>query len=484
MPEPIEFDNSYCRLPHSFYSHQGPAPVSAPSIIALNKLLAKELGIGYQFLSSPDGLNMLSGNSIVEGSRPIATVYAGYQFGNWNPQLGDGRAILLGEVISEAGHRFDLQLKGSGPTLYSRGGDGRAPLGPILREYIVSEAMHNLGIPTTRSLAAVSTGDPVQRETLEPGAILTRIASSHIRFGTFQYFAAKGDIEELTMLADHVISRHFPGALESTNPYLALLDNIMKKIALLVAKWQAIGFIHGVMNTDNMLVCGETVDYGPCAFMDEFDPRKVLSSIDSAGRYAYQNQPGIAQWNLMTFAQALLPLLADAQDEAIDLAKNILEGFPQEYADQYNSLMARKIGLSSDNPSAAALITSLLQILQSQNLDYTLAFRSLMAVMAGKPSATDNSKWRAWTQDWLQQFNNSTDRANAGSIMNTLNPVCIPRNHLVEAVIEEAQSKANFEPFDQLLAVLQQPYDPKWLDTTYARGPEPGQAVLQTFCGT
>ena len=286
------------------------------------------------------------------------------------------------------------------------------------------------------------------------------------------------------MLADHVISRHFPGALESTNPYLALLDNIMKKIALLVAKWQAIGFIHGVMNTDNMLVCGETVDYGPCAFMDEFDPRKVLSSIDSAGRYAYQNQPGIAQWNLMTFAQALLPLLADAQDEAIALAKNVLEGFPQEYADQYNGLMARKIGLSSDNPSAADLVTSLLQILQSQNLDYTLAFRSLMAVMAGKPSATDNSKWRAWTQDWLQQFNNSTDRANAGSIMNTLNPVCIPRNHLVEAVIEEAQSKGNFEPFDQLLAVLQQPYDPKWLDTTYARGPAPGQAVLQTFCGT
>ncbi|MBT3428394.1 MAG: YdiU family protein, partial [Gammaproteobacteria bacterium] len=353
MPEPITFDNSYYRLPGSFYSNQNPTPVSSPSVIAVNQPLAKEIGIDQAFLCSDEGLKMLSGNTIVEGSQPIATVYAGYQFGHWNPQLGDGRAILLGEIINNTGKRFDLQLKGSGPTLYSRGGDGRAPLGPVLREYLVSEAMHNLGIPTTRGLAAVFTGDHVQRESPEPGAILTRVASSHIRFGTFQYFAAKGDIEALTILADHVISRHYPEALESANPYVELLNEVMKKIARLVSKWQALGFIHGVMNTDNMLVCGETVDYGPCAFMDEFNPGKVFSSIDSAGRYGYQNQPGIAQWNLMTFAQALLPLLADSEEQAVKQAQIVLEKFPEVYAGQYDSLMARKIGLSPENPAAS-----------------------------------------------------------------------------------------------------------------------------------
>lgn len=485
MPEPIAFDNSYYRLPGSFYSSQSPTPVSSPSVIAVNQSLAKEIGIDQTFLSSDEGLEMLSGNTTVEGSQPIATVYAGYQFGHWNPQLGDGRAILLGEVINNTGKRFDLQLKGSGPTLYSRGGDGRAPLGPVLREYIVSEAMHSLGIPTTRSLAAVFTGDYVQRESPEPGAILTRVASSHIRFGTFQYFAAKGDIEALTILADHVISRHYPEALESANPYVELLDQVMKKIAQLVSKWQSLGFIHGVMNTDNMLVCGETVDYGPCAFMDEFDPGKVFSSIDSAGRYGYQNQPGIAQWNLMTFAQTLLPLLSDSQEQAVKQAKIVLEKFPEVYADQYDGLMARKIGLSSENPAASGLVASLLEILASQNLDYTLSFRSLMQILQEEEQRyKDNPAWLAWNEQWLKQFTGSADRATALSIMGNINPVCIPRNHILEEVISQTKQAGNLSSFNALLQVLQDPYNPKWMDTIYAKGPDSGQLVLQTFCGT
>jgi len=485
MPEPIAFDNSYYTLPGSFFSNQRPTPVSSPSMIALNEPLAEELGIDAAFLASDDGLEMLSGNAILEGSQPIATVYAGYQFGHWNPQLGDGRAILLGEIINHAGKRFDLQLKGSGPTLYSRGGDGRAPLGPVLREYIVSEAMHSLGIPTTRSLAAVFTGDSVQRESSEPGAILTRIASSHIRFGTFQYFAARGDIEALTLLADHVVSRHYPEALDADNPYLELLDQVMKKLALLVSKWQGLGFIHGVMNTDNMLVCGETVDYGPCAFMDEFNPGKVFSSIDSTGRYGYQNQPGIAQWNLMTFAQALIPLLAASQEKAIERAKNILEKFSQEYADQYNSLMARKIGLSPDNPATPDLITSLLEILGNQNLDYTLSFRSLMhTLLTGEQQTNDSRVWLDWNKRWLKQFHSTASKTEALSTMENINPVCIPRNHIIEDVIFQTKEGDNLASFNSLMQALQQPFDPKWMDTVYAKGPNPDQVVSQTFCGT
>jgi serine/tyrosine/threonine adenylyltransferase len=485
MPEPITFDNSYYRLPGSFYSNQNPTPVSSPSVIAVNQPLAKEIGIDQAFLCSDEGLKMLSGNTIVEGSQPIATVYAGYQFGHWNPQLGDGRAILLGEIINNTGKRFDLQLKGSGPTLYSRGGDGRAPLGPVLREYLVSEAMHNLGIPTTRGLAAVFTGDHVQRESPEPGAILTRVASSHIRFGTFQYFAAKGDIEALTILADHVISRHYPEALESANPYVELLNEVMKKIARLVSKWQALGFIHGVMNTDNMLVCGETVDYGPCAFMDEFNPGKVFSSIDSAGRYGYQNQPGIAQWNLMTFAQALLPLLADSEEQAVKQAQIVLEKFPEVYAGQYDSLMARKIGLSPENPAASGLIASLLELLDNQKLDYTLSFRSLMETLREeKQLYNDDPAWMAWNQQWLKQFNGSTERANALSAMGNINPVCIPRNHILEEVISQTRQAGDLSSFNELLQALQDPYNPKWMNTIYAKGPDQDQLVLQTFCGT
>ncbi|MEJ6539731.1 MAG: YdiU family protein, partial [Halioglobus sp.] len=318
---PITFDNSYARLPEQFYARQAPVPVTAPGPIRVNRQLAEQLGIDANWLSSEAGTQVVAGNAVPPGSEPLASVYAGHQFGGYNPQLGDGRAILLGEVLSHEGRRFDLQLKGSGPTPYSRGGDGRSPIGPVLREYIVSEAMHQLGVPTTRALAAVTTGEWVQRDGSLPGAILARVASSHIRIGTFQYFAARRDIESLQLLSHHVIDRHYPDAKSSDNPVLAMLEAIISRQAQLMAHWQLLGFIHGVMNTDNMLVCGETIDYGPCAFMDQFNPDQVFSSIDHAGRYAYRQQPAIAHWNLSVLAQALLPILDNEQERAVALAQ-------------------------------------------------------------------------------------------------------------------------------------------------------------------
>ncbi|MDA9285534.1 YdiU family protein, partial [Pseudomonadales bacterium] len=319
MTNPIPFDNSYAQLPDRFFTRQNPTPVVKPGRIRVNHGLAEQLGIDVDWLTSTAGLEVLAGNAIPAGAEPIATVYAGHQFGSWNPQLGDGRAVLLGEVVDTQGARFDIQLKGSGPTAYSRGGDGRAPLGPVLREYIVSEAMFALGVPTSRSLAAVTTGEPVFRETALPGGVLTRVASSHIRIGTFEFFAVRKDIEALRILADHVINRHYPAAAQAENPYLVLLESVISRIATLVSQWQQVGFIHGVLNTDNMLLSGETVDYGPCAFMDSFDPTKVYSAIDRGSRYAYQKQPEIAHWNLMVLAQSLLPLIDADQAQAVTL---------------------------------------------------------------------------------------------------------------------------------------------------------------------
>ncbi len=320
--DPVSFDNSYARLPERFYARQVPEPVAAPGPIRVNRELAARLGIDLDWLASDEGMRVVAGNAIPPGAEPMATVYAGHQFGGYNPQLGDGRAILLGEVLSPDGKRFDLQLKGSGPTPYSRGGDGRSPLGPVLREYIVSEAMYRLGVPTTRALAAVSTGDTVARDRFLPGAVLARVASSHIRIGTFEYFAARRDTEALQLLARHVIERHYPAAQHSDNPVLALLEGVIARQAQLIAQWQLLGFIHGVMNTDNMLICGETIDYGPCAFMDQFNPDQVFSSIDHGGRYAYRKQPGIAHWNLSCLAQALLPVLHEDQERAVELAQH------------------------------------------------------------------------------------------------------------------------------------------------------------------
>ncbi len=379
----IAFDNTYVKLPDRFFSRQAPSPASAPALIRVNHALAEQLCIDYRWLESAEGINVLAGNSLPEGADPIATAYAGHQFGGWNPQLGDGRAILLGEVIDRNGQRFDLQLKGAGQTPYSRMGDGRAPLGPVLREYIVSESMSAMGIPTSRSLAAVSTGEPVYREETLPGAVLTRVAKSHIRIGTVQFFAARNDVEALRALVDHVIDRHYPEARDHLNPPVRMLELIMQSQARLIVQWQMVGFIHGVMNTDNMLLSGETIDYGPCAFMDQYDPEAVFSSIDHAGRYAYRNQPGIAHWNLACLAQALAPVLGKDEESAIELAKSTLKLFPDMFLAENSKGLRRKLGLTDVADAAAddeVLAKDFLDLLESNKSDFTLAFRRLSEI--------------------------------------------------------------------------------------------------------
>ena len=377
MPRSPQFDNSYRQLPERFFSALSPTAVSQPELIRANPALAAILGIDMEWLVSREGVEALAGNRVPEGAEPIATVYAGQQFGNWVPQLGDGRAILLGEVIGRDGVRYDVQLKGSGRTPYSRGGDGRAPLGPVLREYLVSEAMAALGVATTRSLAAVTTGERVYREGALPGAVLTRVAQSHIRIGTFQYFYSKKDTEALRLLARHVIERHYPEAADADNPVRALLDEVVSAQARLVAKWQLLGFIHGVMNTDNMLLSGETIDYGPCAFMDAFNPGQVFSSIDRQGRYAYANQPGIAHWNLANLAQALLPVLDVDGEKALLMAQESVDAFPDHYQAAYRNGMARKLGLAKWREDDAALASDLLATMAAEQADFTLSFRRL-----------------------------------------------------------------------------------------------------------
>ena len=358
----VPFNNSYVELPGRFYSRQLPSPVAKPHLIRVNHDLAHKLNIDPDWIDSADAISTFAGNHVPEGADPIATVYAGHQFGSWNPQLGDGRAVLLGEVIGTDGQRYDIQLKGSGQTPYSRMGDGRAPLGPVLREYIVSEAMAALGIATSRSLAAVTTGEPVFREESLPGAVLVRVASSHIRIGTVQFFSAQNDVEGLRLLIDHVITRHYPEVQEADNPTLALLDKVMQRQAELIASWQMVGFIHGVMNTDDMLLSGETIDYGPCAFMDTYDPETVFSSIDHGGRYAYQNQPGIAHWNLACLAQALVPLLATSEEEAVEIAKQALDRFPAYFLAANLTGLRGKLGLTSEQEADETLAKDFLEL--------------------------------------------------------------------------------------------------------------------------
>ena len=489
----ISFDNSYARLPERFFSRQLPAPVAAPSIIRINKALAQQLRIDPEWLGSAEALQVFSGNEIVLGSDPIATAYAGHQFGGWNPQLGDGRAVLLGEVIGSDGQRYDIQLKGSGQTPYSRMGDGRSPLGPVLREYIVSEAMHALGVPTTRSLAAVSTGENVARDTLLPGAVLTRIASSHIRIGTFQYFSARGDIDAVRTLAEHVIARHYPEAAQAENPFLALLDAVIARQAQLLATWQQLGFIHGVMNTDNMLVCGETIDYGPCAFMDAFNPNQVYSSIDQRGRYAFRNQPPIAHWNLSWLAQSLLPLL-DGTDEkaAAAIAQTSLDGFAMQFQSAYSNAMLNKIGFTQATDENIALLEDLFNRMTESRADYTLTFRRLAEL--ANPSANMSpsieefyslpDNLNAWIERWRSLLiRESADLAQSQRMMLAINPAFIPRNHLVEEAIQAAMEN-NFVPFHRLVDVLAEPYrfDKKF--SRHALPPRADQIVAKTFCGT
>jgi uncharacterized protein YdiU (UPF0061 family) len=486
------FQNTYTALPANFFARVAPTPVAAPRLIKLNRPLAIHLGLDPDRLDSPEGAEILAGKRLPDGADPIAMAYAGHQFGHFVPQLGDGRAILLGEVIDADGVRRDIQLKGSGPTPFSRRGDGRAALGPVLREYVISEAMAALGIPTTRSLAAVITGESVMRETPLPGAVLTRIAASHIRVGTFQYFAARGDTDSVRRLADHVIARHYPQAARSERPYHALLEGVIARQAALVARWILVGFIHGVMNTDNTSVSGETIDYGPCAFMDQYDPATVFSSIDELGRYAYANQPRVALWNLTHFAECLLPLLADVQDTAIAEAQAALNEFPKQFDAAHQAGLRSKLGLFTVQDGDPALAQDLLDAMTKNQADFTLTFRRLSdaALDADEDRQvralfTDPTAYDAWAMRWRQRTGSEPQpAAERRTAMRSVNPAFIPRNHRVEAIIEAAVNRDDYAPFEELLAVLAKPYQDQPALAAYADPPEPHQRVLETFCGT
>ncbi|WP_020406154.1 protein adenylyltransferase SelO [Hahella ganghwensis] len=488
---PIPFDNRYVQLPERFFSHEQPTPVDSPNLIRANPRLAAQLGIDPQWFATKEVVEVFSGNSVPSGAEPISTVYAGHQFGNWNPQLGDGRAILIGEVVDQQGQRYDIQLKGSGQTPFSRMGDGRSPLGPVLREYIVSEAMASFGIPTTRSLVAVTTGEPVIRESVLPGAILTRIARSHIRVGHFQYFSARQDLEAVQLLAEHLIARDFPDIQGAANPYIALLEQSISRQAELIAKWQLIGFIHGVMNTDNMLVNGDTIDYGPCAFMDNFHPETCFSSIDHRKRYAYRNQPAIGQWNLSWLAQALLPWLDSDTDKGVEIARELLGRYVDDYQEAYQSGLHQKFGLNEVSKNTVAFTESFLDMMSRQNADFTLTFRHLSDIAAGTGSSQHPvyyqlpdhftpllNQWRE-----LRKQQGTSDEEIQRQIY-AVNPAFIPRNHLVEEAINEAQRTGDLRLFHRLVDVLENPfsYDPENSDMT--QPPEPHQVVRQTFCGT
>ena len=486
------FENTYAGLPDRFYAHVAPTPVPAPRLVRLNRELALHLRLEPDRLASPDGIEILAGKRVPEGAKPIAMAYAGHQFGQFVPQLGDGRAILLGEVVDRDGVRRDIQLKGSGPTPFSRRGDGRAALGPVLREYVVSEAMAALGIPTTRSLAAVTTGETVVRDTFLPGAVLTRVASSHIRVGTFQFFATRGDVEGVRLLADHVIARHYPQAAETDRPYRALLDHVIGAQADLVARWLNVGFIHGVMNTDNMSIAGETIDYGPCAFMDAYDPATVFSSIDHYGRYAYANQPRIAQWNLTRLAEALLPLLSENGDQAVREAQDALGAFAPKFERAFHAGLRRKLGLFTEQDRDLRLVQDLLSALHENHVDFTLAFRRLSDAAAGPQGDeavrrlfANPSDYEGWAARWRQRLGQEPqDGATRRAAMRVVNPAFIPRNHRVEAVIVAAVERGDFAPFEELLTVLSAPYEDQPRFAPYADRPEPHERVHQTFCGT
>ncbi|HJQ55444.1 MAG TPA: YdiU family protein [Vineibacter sp.] len=490
---PIAFDNSYSQLPERFYARLEPTPVPAPQLIRVNEPLARHLSIDPAALATADGVAMLAGNAVPPGAAPLAMAYAGHQFGNFVPQLGDGRALLLGEVIDRDGVRRDIQLKGSGRTPFSRRGDGRAVLGPVLREYIVAEAMAALGIPTTRALAMVTTGEEIWRETALPGAVLTRVARSHVRIGTFEFFAAREDVEAIRLLADHVIARLYPDIAKTAQPYRALFDTVIGRTAELVAGWQSIGFIHGVMNTDNMSIAGETIDYGPCAFMDTYHPGTVYSSIDSGGRYAYGNQPRIAHWNLMRLGVCLLPLLGDDEAQAVAAAQAALDTYPARFEAAWLARFRRKLGLAQPRDGDLALVQDLLNRMAENKADFTLMFRRL-SDMAGIASAADDearalfadpAAFDAWAATWRQRLaeEGSID-SQRHALMRAANPAFIPRNHLVEAAIVAAQTRGDFAVTDELLAVLASPYDDQPGRDRYAQPPKPDEVVHQTFCGT
>jgi uncharacterized protein YdiU (UPF0061 family) len=489
------FENTYARLPERLYVRLNPTPVPAPRLVKVNVELARSLGLDPDALASPEGVDILAGNRVAEGAEPLAMAYAGHQFGHFVPQLGDGRANLLGEVVGSDGVRYDIQLKGSGRTPFSRGGDGRAALGPVLREYIVSEAMAKLGVPTTRALAAVTTGESVFRETILPGAVLTRVAASHLRVGTFQYFAARGDTEATRTLADYAIARHYPEAGRAKHRYRALLDGVITRQSRLVAQWMLLGFIHGVMNTDNTSISGETIDYGPCAFMEAYDPNMVFSSIDHQGRYSYSNQPHAARWNLARLAEALLPLLEQEQgseEAAIVSAKEALAAFDPQFETARNTGMRRKLGLFEERDGDAALAEGLLKSMASNQADFTLTFRRLCDAVAGpegdrgvRALFADPVAYDSWAAGWRLRLEEETVPVRArAAAMQMASPAYIARNHVVEAVLDAAVERQDFQPFEELLDVVSRPYEERPDLERYATPARPEEFVRQTFCGT
>jgi uncharacterized protein YdiU (UPF0061 family) len=485
---PFSFDNTYARLPDAFFTRTEPTPVSAPVMIRLNRELASELGIDVARLDTPDGLAILAGNQRANGSAPLAMAYSGHQFGGFSPQLGDGRAILLGEVIGKDGVRRDIQLKGSGPTPFSRRGDGRSALGPVLREYIVSEAMAAFGVPTTRALSAVASGDQVARESMMPGGVFTRVAQSHIRIGTFEWFAARQDHVNLRILADYVIERHHPGARKEAHPYRALLDGVIERQASLVAHWMQLGFIHGVMNTDNMTVSGETIDYGPCAFLDVYHPAKKFSSIDQQGRYAFGNQGAIAHWNLTRFAETLLPLLDNDPKKSTSEAEAALDRFPGLHQSALQNRFTAKIGIAGGESTDWELVKTLLAAMTDGQADFTLFFRHLSDALESGRDEVVTSLFNqpeaivAWLGDWRARLS-GLDRDQALALMRRSNPVFIPRNHRIEEAIA-AGIKGDFEPFHRLHQVLQNPFKKQVEFKEYEDMPALDEIVQATFCGT
>jgi uncharacterized protein YdiU (UPF0061 family) len=483
------FDNSYVRAQKGLYEPWRGMPAPAPRLLALNEQLAAELGVAADALRADDGVAVLAGAAVPDGAAPVAQAYSGHQFGAYSPRLGDGRALLLGEVIDVHGRRRDLHLKGSGRTPFARGGDGKAAVGPMLREYVISEAMHALGIPTTRALAVVATGDRVVRETMLPGAVLSRVAASHIRVGTFQYAAAQGDLALVRRLADYTIARHYPHAAEAENPYLAFFERVVDGQASLVARWMLVGFIHGVMNTDNMAISGETIDYGPCAFMDAFDPATVFSSIDHAGRYAYGNQPAVAQWNLARLAETLLPLIDADSSTAIAAAADVLHSFSDRYDAYWSRGMRAKLGLTCEDREDDALIDDLLVLLEAQTVDFTAFFRALSAslrtdttrvqALFAEPDACD-----AWADRWRTKLGGQGQVPQAtAEAMNGVNPIYIPRNHLVEEALTAATA-GELEPFGRLVDVLAQPFEERPGLGAFAAPAPPSFGAYRTFCGT
>ncbi|MDJ0940101.1 MAG: YdiU family protein [Woeseiaceae bacterium] len=471
----MNFDNSYAALPQVFHATVKPNEVPAPALLGWNQGLALELGLASLGDDAAQLASIFSGSAMLAGSQPISMAYAGHQFGYFVPQLGDGRAALLGEVVTDAGNRFDVQLKGSGRTPFSRGGDGKSWLGPVLREYILSEAMHHLGVPTTRALAAVATGETVHRESPMPGAVFTRVAASHLRVGTFEYFAARKDIESLRTLADYAIDRHYPEVADEKSPHVELLRRVAKRQAELIAHWMSIGFIHGVMNTDNTTISGETIDYGPAAYMDEFRFDKVFSSIDNYGRYAYANQPTIAQWNLARFAETLLALGANK-----DELEAVLAEFPDQYESHYLALMGPKLGLYEIQEADAGLIAEWLKYLNDNGLDYTLSFREL----ASRADALDETRFGPFETEWRQRTGSQgRTAAEISALMNSVNPLFIPRNHRVEQAISEAVD-GNLTVFNEMNAALENPYTEQPELSDYAKAPQARERVTRTFCGT